>query len=189
MEGMAMDLILWRHAQAHVLLPEVPAAGRGDAAGDAQGHVMREAEDEAANFIDPALDLARTLTTKGERQAERMAHWLNQRLPESTRILVSPAQRTQQTAMALGRSFKTVPSLNPHASVDDLLAAARWPRSRDAVLIVGHQPTLGLLAARLLTGQDQPWSVRKGAVWWLRSREREGGHQVTLQAVQAPDFL
>jgi phosphohistidine phosphatase len=56
------------------------------------------------------------------------------------------------------------------------------------VLIVGHQPTLGLLAARLLTGQDQPWSVRKGAVWWLRSREREGDEQVVLHAVMPPDM-
>jgi phosphohistidine phosphatase len=175
-----MDLILWRHAQAHVLLADTA---------DASGAARTDVDDDAANFIDPALDLARTLTPKGERQAERMAHWLNQRLPEGARILVSPAQRTQQTALALGRSFKTMPSLNPQASVDDLLLAARWPRAREAVVIVGHQPTLGMLAARLLTGQDQPWSVRKGAVWWLRSREREGGLQVTLQAVQAPDFL
>ena len=57
------------------------------------------------------------------------------------------------------------------------------------VLIVGHQPTLGMLAARLLTGQDLAWSVKKGGVWWLRSRERDGQTQVTLHAVQAPDFL
>jgi phosphohistidine phosphatase len=139
--------------------------------------------------IDPVEDLARTLTAKGERQAERMAQWLNQRLTESTRVLVSPAQRTQQTALALGRSFKTVRAINPQASVDDLIEAARWPKSKDPVLLIGHQPTLGMLAARLLTGQDLAWSVRKGAVWWLRSRDREGEPQVTLQAVQTPDFL
>lgn len=160
-----MDLILWRHAQAQAL-----------------------PMDEAMH-IDPAQDLARCLTPKGERQAERMAQWLNQRVPESVRVLVSPARRTQQTAMALGRSFKTVQSLNPQASVDDLLLAARWPRAKDPVLIVGHQPTLGLLAARLLTGQDLEWAIRKGAVWWLRGRERDGVLQVTLHAVQPPDLL
>jgi len=45
------------------------------------------------------------------------------------------------------------------------------------------------LAARLLTGQDLAWSVRKGAVWWLRGRDRDGEQQVTLQAVQSPEFL
>jgi phosphohistidine phosphatase len=34
-------------------------------------------------------DLDRALTTKGERQAQRVAEWLNQRLAASTRILVS----------------------------------------------------------------------------------------------------
>lgn len=172
-----MDLILWRHAQAHALPLDEELQTRAAAGEDLTVH------------IDLAQDLARTLTPKGERQAERMAHWLNQRLPDTTRVLVSPAQRTQQTAMALGRSYKTVRSIDPQASVDDLLAAARWPRNKDPVLIVGHQPTLGLLAARLLTGQDLAWSVRKGAVWWLRSRERDGETSVTLHAVQSPDFL
>ncbi len=172
-----MDLILWRHAQAHAL----PL--------DDELQVRAAAGEDVTVHIDLAQDLARTLTPKGERQAERMAQWLNQRLPDTARVFVSPAQRTQQTAMALGRSYKTVPALNPQASVDDLLAAARWPRAKDPVLIVGHQPTLGMLAARLLTGQDLAWAVRKGAVWWLRSREREGETSVTLHAVQSPDFL
>lgn len=173
-----MDLILWRHAQAHALPMD-----------EAQVAADMEAGNGLTVHIDPAEDLARTLTPKGERQAERMAQWLLQRLPETTRVLVSPAQRTQQTALALGRGFKTIRALNPQASVDDLLQAAKWPQARDPVLIIGHQPTLGMLAARLLTGQDLAWSVRKGAVWWLRAREREGEFQVTLHAVQSPDFL
>ena len=136
-----------------------------------------------------ADDLARRLTTKGERQAERMAAWLNQRLPNTARILVSPAQRTQQTAQPLARAFKTMEALAPGVSVDDVLQAARWPDTKDTVLLVGHQPTLGMVAARLMTGQDLPWSIRKGAVWWLRGRELDGALVVTLQAVQSPDFL
>lgn len=172
-----MDLILWRHAQAHDLPMD-----------EDQQALAAEGKDFTFH-IDPDQDLARTLTPKGERQAARMGQWLSQRLPESTRILVSPAQRTQQTALALGRSFKTVRALNPQASVDDVLLAAKWPQARDPVLIVGHQPTLGMLAARLLTGQDLAWSVKKGGVWWLHSRERDGEQQVTLHAVQSPDFL
>lgn len=155
-----MDLILWRHAQAHLL---------------------RDGE----------TDLERCLTPKGERQAQRMAAWLNQRLADSTRILVSPAQRCQQTGAALGRNFKTIEALNPQASVDDLLEAARWPTSTEPVLVVGHQPTLGCVAAQLLSGFPQPWAVKKGGVWWLRQRdkEEEGGTPLVLQAVQSPDCL
>ena len=134
-------------------------------------------------------DLDRALTPKGERQAQRMAEWLNQRLPDSTRILVSPARRCQQTARALGRKFKTVEAIRPDVGPEQLLHAARWPEGAEPVLLVGHQPTLGLAAALVLTGTAAPWTVKKGAVWWLRLRDREGEGQVLLQAVQAPDCL
>jgi len=153
-----MDLILWRHAEAHV---------------------QREGQ----------TDLERALTPKGERQAQRMAEWLNQRLAHSTRILVSPALRTQQTAKALDRHFKTVQLLAPEASATALLSVVRWPEANEPVLVVGHQPTLGQVAALLLGEVAQTWVIKKGAVWWLRSRERESGNQVVVQAVQSPDCL
>ena len=120
-----------------------------------------------------------------------MALWLNQHLTDSTRVLVSPALRTQQTAAALGRPFRTVDSLAPGASVQDVLKAARYPLSREAVLVVGHQPTLGWVIAELMdaTNPAQAWSIRKGAVWWLQWREREGHPQVTLRTVLGPDTL
>jgi phosphohistidine phosphatase len=153
-----MDLILWRHAEAHV---------------------QREGQ----------TDLERALTAKGERQAQRMAEWLNQRMAHSTRILVSPALRTQQTAKALERHFKTVQLLAPEASATALLSVVRWPEANEPVLVVGHQPTLGQVAALLLGEVAQTWVIKKGAVWWLRSRERESGNQVVVQAVQSPDCL
>ena len=132
-------------------------------------------------------DLERALTPKGERQAQRVADWLNQRLAHSTRILVSPALRCQQTAKALGKSFKTIAALAPGEGVDAVLKAARWPDASEPVLVVGHQPTLGLVASQLLTQVAQPWAVKKGAVWWLRDRDREGLAQIVLQAVIGPD--
>ena len=118
-----------------------------------------------------------------------MGEWLNQRLAESTRILVSPALRCQQTARGLGRSFKTVSALGPGNDVHSLLKAARWPDANEPVLVVGHQPTLGFAAALLLAELMQPWAIKKGGVWWLRSRDRENSAQVVLQAVQSPDSL
>ena len=154
-----MDLILWRHAEAEPL------------------------KDEGGD------DLARVLTAKGERQAQRMAHWLNHRLAATTRVLVSPAERCRQTAAALGREVRIVPALAPDATTEALLAAARWPRASEPVLIVGHQPTLGLLAARLLSGSEQPWQLKKGSVWWLRTRARDDSLEVIVQAVQSADCL
>ncbi len=132
-------------------------------------------------------DLERPLTSRGERQAARVAAWLNQQLPATTRVLASPARRTQQTALALERKFRTLPVLAPEASVTAVLDAARWPDAKEPVLVIGHQPTLGLVAAHLLSGTAQPWTVKKGAVWWLRSRKREGEGQVVLVNVLSPD--
>jgi len=132
-------------------------------------------------------DADRPLTAKGERQAQRMAQWLNHHLPDTTKVLVSPTLRTRQTADALSRKVKLVPSLAPDQTVDALLAAARWPDAREPVLVVGHQFTLGLTAAYLMAGATQPWVVRKGAIWWLRLRERETGGEVVLHTVLSPD--
>jgi len=134
-------------------------------------------------------DLGRRLTSKGVKQAERMAEWLERHLPDTCRILVSPADRAQQTASALPRKFRTVPELAPGATVAAVLAAANWPDSREPVLVVGHQPTLGMVASFLLSGEEAYWSVRKGAVWWLSNRVREDGAAVVLKTVVGPDFV
>jgi phosphohistidine phosphatase len=134
-------------------------------------------------------DLERRLTAKGVRQAERMAAWLDTHLPDRCRVLVSPAERAQQTARPLGRKFKIVPELAPGASAAAILAAAGWPDAREATLIVGHQPTLGETAALLLSGRDAPWGMRKAAVWWLSDRDREQGAEVVLKVVIGPDFV
>jgi phosphohistidine phosphatase len=144
---------------------------------------------EAFEAGEVANDLDRALTPKGERQAQRMADWLNQRLAHSTRILVSPALRCQQTAKALGKKFKTANELAPDGNGEALLKAARWPDASEPVLVVGHQPTLGLVASYLISEVPQAWTIKKGAVWWVRGRHREDGARIILQAVQSPDCL
>ncbi|HTS21675.1 MAG TPA: phosphohistidine phosphatase SixA [Casimicrobiaceae bacterium] len=134
-------------------------------------------------------DLGRRLTAKGIKQAERVAAWLDGHLPDTTRILVSPADRAQQTALTLKRKFRVVPELAPGATARDVLHAAGWPDAREPVLIVGHQPTLGEAAASVLAGEERPWSVRKAAVWWLSNRVRDGAAGVVLKVVVGPDFV
>lgn len=157
-----MDLILWRHAEAEV---------------------AQEGED----------DLSRALTKKGERQAARMAAWLDRHLPEGTRVLVSPAVRTQQTVAPLGRKFKLRDELVPETSVDDVLGLLKWqettgPQLKGSVLLVGHQPYLGQLVAKLLGMQEHHCPVRKGGVWWLRTRVRDGQPQTVLLTVACPEL-
>lgn len=137
---------------------------------------------DAREDRDELADHARPLTAKGERQAAKMARWLNLHLPESARVLVSPTLRTVQTAEGLERRKRIIEALRPDETVDSLLHAARWPDAKEPVVVVGHQPTLGLTAAYLLAGVSQPWPVRKGALWWIKRRERNGQVEVLLHA-------
>lgn len=120
---------------------------------------------EAQEWLEGCDDMARSLTSRGEKQAARMANWLDRQLPEGTRILVSPARRCEQTAQALGRKYKLREELAPGASADQLLALVQWPLAKGTVLVVGHQPTLGQTIAQLLGLSATECTVKKGAVW------------------------
>lgn len=160
-----MDLILWRHAEAHEhpdLLLGVP--------GDTQ-------------------DLARRLTSRGEKQAARMASWLDRQLPEGARIFCSPATRCEQTVTAIGRKYKLRDELAPEGDPLELLQLAQWPDGKSPVVVVGHQPTLGRVIARLLNLAEEDCSVKKGALWWLRHRERGSSSQTVVVTVQTPELL
>ena len=144
---------------------------------------------EAFDALEGQDDLSRTLTPKGEKQALRMGQWLDRQLPEGVRVMSSPAVRCEQTVKNLGRKVKYKSELLPNASLDDLLATAGWPDSKMSVLITGHQPVIGQAVAYLLGLQAGECSVRKGAVWWLRSRVREGVTQTIVVSVQTPELL
>ena len=134
-------------------------------------------------------DLRRRLTGRGEKQARAVATWLSARLPKNLRILASPAVRTQQTVSALGLPFETDKQLAPDACVSGLIAASGWPSAGGAVLLVGHQPSLGRLASLLLAGEEADWTIKKGALWWFSNRVRLGETQTVLRTVIAPNLL
>ena len=56
------------------------------------------------------------------------------------------------------------------------------------MLLLWRQPTLGEVAQKLL-GMQMGCSIKKGAVWWLHHRVRDGKGQVILKAVQNPRML
>lgn len=157
-----MELLLWRHAEAA----------------------------EAGNH---RSDQERRLTARGEKQARQIGSWLREHYQKRLRILVSPAERCQQTAHALALPFDIDPRLGTTATASDLLTAAGWPGGSGshagAVLLIGHQPVLGRLAALLLSGQESDWVIKKGALWWFSNRTREGGTQTFLRAVIGPDRI
>ena len=152
-----MQLILWRHA---------------------------DAEDPAES------DLARPLSPKGIKQAAKMAAWLRTACHgnfDHWRVLSSPALRTQQTAAALGCAVEVIDSIVTDVPPENIFAAAQWPDAPTNVILVGHQPTLGMACARLLNDADGYVAVKKGAVWWFEQRTRNGISQTVLKTMVTPE--
>ncbi len=157
-------------------------------------------------------DLLRPLSAKGNKQAQRMAQWLARQLPESSRVISSPAQRTIDTAKHLGRPFKKRLELSPDASVDDFLGLIYRPNFKGTTVVVGHQPTLGNVVAQLVgistdgaeseidlthltdmsdthTELRPTVSIKKGAVWWLRRKSAFEHARWVVVTVQTPELL
>ena len=141
-----------------------------------------------ADAVDGSPDMGRELTSKGHKQAAQVAAWLNARLPKNTVILVSPAQRAQQTAKALGRPFETIKKIAPGADAMNVVLAAGWPDAGGCVVVVGHQPSLGQTAALLLCGAESDFSIKKGGLWWLTNRVRQATQQTMVRAVMTPEL-
>jgi phosphohistidine phosphatase len=142
-----------------------------------------------ADAAEGGRDLDRKLTAKGHKQAARVAEWLTARLPSRYAVLCSPARRARETADALGVRYRISERLAPGAAPTDILEAAGWPSHKGAVIVVGHQPDLGRVAAVLLAGAEAEWSVKKGGLWWMTRRKREGEAKVVVRAVIAPDLV
>jgi phosphohistidine phosphatase len=132
-------------------------------------------------------DHARRLTPKGVKQAERMAAWLDERLPGKARVIVSPAVRAIETAQRLQRESTTNADIAPGARAAAVLDASGWPDGDGTVVVVGHQPAIGSAVALALTGKAANWHMKKGAICWIALREGESAPRVL--AVLSPDLL
>jgi phosphohistidine phosphatase len=155
-----LNLFLWRHAEAE------------------EGHP----------------DLSRVLTERGRAQAATVGHWIRRTVKGDAEILVSPARRTRQTADALGLPYRIEERLAPGAQIEDITAVLSlqqaMPQDKHAQLVVvGHQPWVGELAAHLVSGKPSSWSVRKAQVWWLMWRMRGAQPHWTVRAVVDADTL
>lgn len=138
-----------------------------------------------AEAEDRAPDHERRLTERGHRQARAMAKWLKPRLPDGYRMLVSPAVRTQQTAQALHEDFDTRLEVGVGVPPRSVLQAAGWPAASGCCLVVGHQPTLGLVASQILCGVSDELTVQKSAIWWFAA----ASNKIVLRAALTPDML
>ena len=154
-----MDLIFWRHA---------------------------EAEDGSAN----SRDADRALTKRGRKHAAKMAKWLSQHLPADTQVLCSPARRCLETAAALhdlnGIEIQVADFLSVESTLEHIAKAVAKVTTANTLLIVGHQPNLGLLISRLVGMEQHACVVKKGSVWWISEHSVDGVMKYYIYTIQQP---
>lgn len=134
-------------------------------------------------------DEGRVLTTRGRRQARAVAKWLREHVKGKVRVVASTALRAQETAQALMNDFDISPDIAVGASPQDVLNLVGWPNGEGAIIVVGHQPTLGRVASLLLTGKEADGQIKKGAIWWFRTRGEGMEIETLLHAVISPELL
>ncbi len=113
---------------------------------------------DAVSHVD---DSYRALSEKGEQETYQLAHFLQKLKLHVPQIYHSEKHRAIQTATILAHAIKPDPSvetlkgLMPEDQIKPIAAYCNhWPTD---VMLVGHLPFMGRLAAELLCDrQDQP---------------------------------
>ena len=114
-------------------------------------------------------DDERPLTPKGKRRFREVARGLARICPRPDLLLTSPLPRAAATAeiaaQAWGRISPTDEPVLAHGSPDDILALLSQHGSDQRIAVVGHEPSLSGLLARLLGSMvADPFTLRKGGV-------------------------
>ncbi|MDO4795318.1 MAG: histidine phosphatase family protein [Brachymonas sp.] len=197
-----MDLLLWRHAQAvdvNSTLDDLqrPLTQHGEAQAERMAAwLKRHLPAHTRILCSPALRTRQTVQHLTHTDYEicpriapnasvqdllQAAQWPSDDATENQGINADVVD--DQTQQALGKI-----EAEAETEAGPETAAGKKTKNKRAALIVGHQPTLGLVAQQLLQMQA-PCAIKKGALWWLRRRVRNGQSQVVLVAVLNPQML
>lgn len=122
-----------------------------------------------SSWDEPGLaDFDRPLAPRGEKAARRMGEELRRRGIAFDRLLASPARRVTETIARLEKGYGPLPEPRFERAVYAagslaLLAAVRGvDDDASSLLLVGHNPGLGDLAAGLAAGDDPLHSAVAG---------------------------
>jgi phosphohistidine phosphatase len=130
-------------------------------------YVMRHAE--AVEESDTLQDEWRYLTEKGRSATEKISSSIARIGRKPRLIITSPLTRAVQTAeIAAGQACRknvVVAStlLLPEADINELITHLKSCGDAKRVMLVGHEPQLGVLVATLLGRQEEAVTLKKGA--------------------------
>jgi phosphohistidine phosphatase len=114
-------------------------------------------------------DSRRPLTDEGMSRLKKSARGLIEIGVEFDIVLTSPLVRARQTAEIVAAAFNARPmiavleSLSPGISPQTVLGDLEGHSRRSRIALVGHEPGLGELAAKLVSAR-RPFEFKKGAI-------------------------
>jgi phosphohistidine phosphatase len=133
-------------------------------------------------------DEDRALTPEGEVKMRQAAEGLKRLGVSFTRIASSPLLRAQQTAeivaevLRFGEPLEVWRELEPEATVDGVMNKLRKLPEDSAILLAGHQPSIGCLASYLVAGNRKAsLPFKKGAVFAVRVSQPPSSQPGELQ--------
>jgi len=142
------------------------------------------------------VDPERPLTLRGRKQVLQVGRWLRRLGVKFSRVLSSPRRRAQETALIIATQTSFPPEqilteekLLPEADISQLLTMIFTCQAEEKILLVGHLPSLAVLAGLLAginSGEIFHFSEaglcridrtgnRPGTVVWLVSPEAISG--------------
>jgi len=156
-------------------------------------YVLRHAEAEA---LSPSgLDADRALTDAGSKRMKAVARAISRMEPDFDAILVSPLVRARQTAepVAAACHFKDelrvtealLPGSDPSTLLEEL-EGSEWK----TVLVVGHEPHMGRLFGRLVSGRkDVEVPMKKASLAVFEVHTQLGADRADLKSYLPPRVL
>lgn len=133
----------------------------------------------AEDVSSTGTDADRALTPEGLRRAERVARGLAALEPSIELVLSSPYRRARQTAepaaqaLGLGRSLRETRALEPGRDPREILEEVRAEEAA-GVLLVGHEPHLGVLLGILVAEGRVALPLKKAAAAWVAFENGSG---------------
>jgi phosphohistidine phosphatase len=139
-------------------------------------------------------DSLRPITDEGRKKMKQGARGLERQVPEIDLLATSPLARAAQTAAVLdsvygGLREVEIEELAPEASPVEFLS---WLRKQtgETVAVVGHEPSISLIASWLLTGTEKRlFSFRKGGAVLLEFPGEVGAGTASLLWALTPSQL
>lgn len=156
-------------------------------------YILRHAEAEA---LSPSgLDADRALTDAGTKRMKAVARAIARMEPAFDAVLVSPLLRARQTAEPVVSACRykgevrvteaLLPGADPAVLLDELEEGGS-----KSVLVVGHEPHLGRLFGRLLTGRrDVEVPVKKASLSVFEIDPHVGSDRAELKSYLPPRLL